>query len=224
MADRRMKTGAAAAAALLLVAAVWAGCSIEKHYRILSFFFDGVPDPALIAAGRSELERVRAAGGTIYTHEPYEKDQCDKCHRTPDGRMMTQITAVKCLDCHAEKEDEYRFLHGPVAVRACLWCHAPHESTSKHLLRLPANELCRQCHDATLSASATRRANPAHADPDRSCLDCHSGHGSDQRFLLHAGYTSTQLPTLITPPNPPPIEAPPPRPTAVETASAEGEP
>ena len=38
---------------LLLLAAsmMWpAGCSPEKRYRVLSFFFDGVPDPAEAAA------------------------------------------------------------------------------------------------------------------------------------------------------------------------------
>ena len=34
----------------------WAGCSIEKHYKTLSFFFDGVPNPEAKA-------KAAAAGG-----------------------------------------------------------------------------------------------------------------------------------------------------------------
>ena len=29
----------------LMPATLWLGCSVEKNYKILSFFFDGVPDP-----------------------------------------------------------------------------------------------------------------------------------------------------------------------------------
>ena len=31
--------------AVMLAAVVAGGCSSEKRYRVLSFFFDGVPDP-----------------------------------------------------------------------------------------------------------------------------------------------------------------------------------
>ncbi|MEI6568379.1 MAG: hypothetical protein WCR20_17000, partial [Verrucomicrobiota bacterium] len=33
------------ALALLAGIGLWAGCASEKHYKLLSFFFDGVPSP-----------------------------------------------------------------------------------------------------------------------------------------------------------------------------------
>jgi predicted CXXCH cytochrome family protein len=185
---RRRRRGLGVAVAAFLITGVILGCSVEKHYRILSFFFDGVPDPALIAASRSELEAVRAAGGTIYTHEPYGQAQCASCHRGPRGRMKTEVTSELCLDCHAGVDDEHRYMHGPVVVKACLWCHAPHEATVKPLLRASGNTLCRQCHTA---ASSPASVHPAHADPDRACLDCHSGHGGPDRYFLHATYNDS---------------------------------
>lgn len=205
---QRRRWTTAVALALSVAGVVWGGCSVEKHYKVLSFFFDGVPDPALIAAGRSEIERVRAAGGTIYAHEPYAKEQCDRCHRTATGRMQMQLTSVVCAKCHAGVSEQHRYMHGPVAVAACLYCHSPHESTTKALLRTSANELCRQCHGSSFAATS-KTPNPAHADPDRLCIDCHSGHGGHARYFLHDTYTAAP------PPNPtptPPQALPPPRP------------
>lgn len=215
--QKRRHVVVATIACLSAVLLTWSGCSIERHYSVLSFFFDGVPDPALLAASRSEVERVRAAGGTIYTHEPYGKEQCDTCHRDARGRMRTHITAVSCMNCHSGVSDEHRYMHGPVAVEACLYCHSPHESAHRSLLRVSANDLCRQCHDSTLGS---RSKIPAHADLDRSCLDCHSGHGSHDRFFLHAHYAApAPPPTTLTPQTP----AAPPEDTDSEV-QPEGEP
>jgi predicted CXXCH cytochrome family protein len=189
--ERRLRTVRIGAATLLLTV-VGLGCAVEKHYKLLSFFFDGVPDPALIEAGRSEVERVRAAGGTVYTHEPYKNEQCDGCHRTPEGRMVMKVTAAVCMNCHSDVPDEHRFMHGPVVIGgegACLWCHSPHESTIKSLLRAESGTVCRQCHDASLA----RRKIPAHADESRACVDCHSGHGGTNRFFLHANQVAPAI-------------------------------
>jgi predicted CXXCH cytochrome family protein len=171
-----------ACAIVLLLAVIWLGCSVEKHYKLLSFFFDGVPDPALVAAGRTELERVRAAGGTIYAHEPYAQERCDECHRDSRGSMLIKVPPTVCGNCHTGVGEQHRFVHGPVAAGACLWCHAPHESTTKSLLRASAVQLCSQCHSQTLGTQ--RSTIPEHSDPERNCLDCHYGHGGSDRFFL----------------------------------------
>jgi predicted CXXCH cytochrome family protein len=212
---RRVKAVRAGAAALLLTA-VGLGCAVENHYKLLSFFFDGVPDPALIEAGRSEVERVRAAGGTVYTHDPYKNEQCDGCHRNAQGRMVMKVTAVVCMNCHKDVPDQHRFMHGPVAIGgegACLWCHSPHESTVKSLLRAEANTVCRQCHDASLA----RRRIPAHADESQSCVECHSGHGGSNRYFLHVNQVAPAMPAADPSSRPPTPPTPP-------TPPAEGEP
>jgi predicted CXXCH cytochrome family protein len=174
-------------AALTMVIALillWAGCSVEKHYALLSVFFDGVPDPALIRQGATAVEIARRTGGTIYVHEPYRRSQCGDCHTSTVGMMLPEVTSSVCMNCHQDVKNAYPHMHGPVAAEACLWCHAPHESTVESLLRVPSQQLCQQCHGMTLGRRRTEI--PEHRDPERNCLDCHSGHGGDARAYLRA--------------------------------------
>ena len=105
----------------------WTGCSVERNYELLSFFFDGVPNPnALpILAASGDPATIRASA-TYSAHTPYLEGECATCHG--QGFTMRGIDVGVCLDCHAEVPDEHRYMHGPVAVGACLVCHVPHES------------------------------------------------------------------------------------------------
>lgn len=174
-------------AALTIVvglALVWFGCSVEKHYALLSVFFDGVPDPALIKQGASAVELARLTGGVFYTHEPFRRQQCSACHTGAGGMMLAEVKPTVCMDCHQDVKDAYPHMHGPVEADACLWCHAPHESTVKPLLRVPSQQLCQQCHGMSLVQRRTEI--PEHRDPERDCLDCHSGHGGEHRSYLRS--------------------------------------
>jgi predicted CXXCH cytochrome family protein len=186
-ADRRLLRSTRPLAALTMVVGlllVWVGCSVEKHYALLSMFFDGVPDPALIRQGATAVEIARRTGGVIYTHEPYRREQCGDCHTSSVGMMLAEVKSSVCVNCHQDVRDAYPHMHGPVAAEACLWCHAPHESTVETLLRVPSQQLCQQCHGMSLGR---RRAEiPEHRDPERNCLDCHSGHGGETRAYLRA--------------------------------------
>lgn len=159
---------------------VWAGCSVEKHYELLSFFFDGVPNPNALpvtaTAGGSAAMRTSA---TYTIHEPYKAEKCDACHKSLFDRSA--IEATVCLDCHEDVTDQYRVMHGPVAVGACLWCHVPHESAFPHLLKETDQKVCAQCHGPQMLD--TERV-PEHADETRGCLECHVGHGSEARHML----------------------------------------
>lgn len=166
----------------ITAALVWVGCSVEKHFRVLSFFFDGVPDPTIVEAGAKAVEFARRTGGTVYTHAPYAEERCSWCHTDAGGMMLATVEARVCVDCHDGVGDEHTRMHGPVAAGACLWCHAPHESTVSALLRVSPQQLCQQCHGATLGR---RRAEiPEHSDPQRDCLECHYGHGGEHRAYL----------------------------------------
>lgn len=172
------------AALIAAVLSVWGGCSVERNYELLSFFFDGVPNPNALpftsTAGGGPVE-IRASP-TYTGHPPYLAEECSACHKSKFTQKA--VTAEVCSECHDGVRDQFPFMHGPVIVGACLWCHVPHESAYLHLLKGEPRTVCGQCHE--LATLATERV-PEHADEERSCLDCHSGHGSDRRYMLVRG-------------------------------------
>jgi predicted CXXCH cytochrome family protein len=174
--------GAAAWGALCgagLLAAALAGCSIEKNYKVLSFFFDGVPDPeAMKNATAAERAAAMRLSPTYVVHAPYAQEKCAECHV---GMQFGELSSSVCLKCHAGKPTEHEVMHGPVAAGACLWCHSPHESAYASLLKHEPRETCVQCH-APGMLRTDRVA--AHGDPARDCLDCHGAHGGTARYFL----------------------------------------
>lgn len=175
----KRRSGRVWVAALFCVTAagVWGGCSIKKNYDLLSFFFDGVPDPN---APLSEWTVGGALPASYMAHKPYEDGRCTECH--PKLFVPVQDGSQVCMKCHEGADRAYDRMHGPVAARACLFCHNPHDSVYPALLRRAPRQLCMQCHDSFLLD--TERV-PAHADDSRNCLDCHTGHGGSDPFFLH---------------------------------------
>lgn len=158
----------------------WAGCSVEKNYELLSFFFDGVPNPNALPIVASSGDPIAMRSSPTYTaHTPYLNGQCAECHG--QGFTMGGVDAGVCLECHEGVQSAYRYMHGPVAFGACLLCHVPHESAYAALMKSGAREVCTQCHGvAMLSTEKT----PEHTDESVSCLACHFGHGDNERFML----------------------------------------
>lgn len=161
--------------------ACWSGCSVEKNYDTLSFFFDGVPDPKAIKAARAAQDGPvdLKASPTYSMHVPYKQDQCSECHGSR-FRLTVNDSGV-CLKCHENVPTSQARVHGPVAASACLWCHAPHDSAEANLMRYPGRKVCVQCHDPT---KLSTEAAPEHADAGRACLDCHMGHGGNRSYFL----------------------------------------
>jgi len=181
MVPARSVRGIACAAGVLVAgASIWSGCSVEKNYELLSFFFDGVPNPnapqSTLAGGSGAAMRDSP---TYTVHPPFAEARCDACHKSMFDR--TGIGAEVCQECHAGTQDEFAMMHGPVSVGACLWCHVPHQSAYAHLLKRPERETCTQCHRSEL---LNHEVVAEHADETRGCLECHVGHGSDARYLL----------------------------------------
>jgi predicted CXXCH cytochrome family protein len=174
--------------ALLCGVLLWAGCSIEKHYDVLSFFFDGVPSPGAVAesprasAGGSAGE----TGAAVSFHTAFAERRCQECHG-PSARFGMLVRGFEklddstCLACHAETMHAPPRLHGPVAAGLCLWCHRAHESPYPHLLKHPGPELCLGCHDMGLLGPFQI---PEHQDRRRDCLGCHAGHGGAEPGFL----------------------------------------
>ncbi len=178
-------TGAVGA---VLALAVVMGCSVTKgNYKTLSFFFDGVPDPALTDGTVSRVEGGQVVSMSL--HRPYAEEKCEACHRT--RYRPTRNDSSICLPCHAPVKGEHSHMHGAVVADACLWCHNPHESSRTFLLRDVDRKVCGQCH-TTAMLNSTRV--PEHADASRGCLECHSGHGGSTSFMLRAGVRGAPQP------------------------------
>ena len=177
------------AGALLIL--VWGGCSVEKHYELLSFFFDGVPEPLppevqglAQGAGGSRL----VAGRMVSAHTAYLDRRCAACHgdQANFGFTTTGFSDLgneACLRCHDQEAEPPAFLHGPVALGACLVCHDAHASSYPVLLVKPSPALCLDCHGPELQGATS---TPVHANLSRDCLECHYGHGGEQRYLLRS--------------------------------------
>lgn len=174
--------GVAGLLGLLLAVPQWCGCTVTpENYETLSFFFDGVPDPTLPASTASLPANDPRRIASYSLHPPYAKEECDTCHRARN--RPTRNNGRLCLECHESITTEHPRMHGPVVAMACLWCHNPHESVHKHLLRDTDAKVCGQCHTPDLLSP---ERVPEHAQPEASCLGCHSGHGGDAPYMLRA--------------------------------------
>ena len=181
---------------LTTLGAATGGCSPEKRYQVLSFFFDGVPDPnappVAVDDEGNPIEGPGFVGGTgnfvrAVVHKPFADNDCASCHGANTGKFedFQKVESNVCGKCHAQVATQFPVMHGPVAVGECNLCHAPHESTVKHLLKEESPAVCTQCHLPELLPAEP----PDHVAATRSCLDCHMGHGGHQRGLLRADYT-----------------------------------
>jgi predicted CXXCH cytochrome family protein len=176
-----------AAVGIAAVLMVLISCQERRDYKVLSFFFDGVPDPnaapVIPVNSNVHFTTVRSLDlmpTRAYQHKPFALGQCNQCH-LPDKKQLTRLDSVElCIKCHTKTTHEFPVMHGPVAVGLCLWCHDPHESDQPHLLKSTGSDLCLQCHDRQLLPSD----NPAHLSESAVCLDCHLGHGGTERALL----------------------------------------
>lgn len=169
------------AAIFCIALGTFLGCSQDRRYKVLSFFFDGVPAPGDARGGAHAGER------TVYQHKPYADGKCGLCHGTDDIDMsiarptnITQISSALCLRCHEKVRAEHVIMHGPVTATECLMCHNPHESGVAHLLKAPAPPICTQCHAPEMMLPL----RPEHADQKADCLNCHFGHGGPAHGLL----------------------------------------
>lgn len=178
--DNRYAVLSLSCVSMLACILLWAGCGTpEEKYKILSFWFDGVPDPNAVITGPGGKPILASA--TMYQHKPFKDGDCAGCHDSFSNIYISNKSSNVCLKCHEDKVNEYPKMHGPVATVACLWCHSPHESPNKYLLRYESPEVCVQCHER---GKLLGNKPPEHMDPLRNCLDCHVGHGSEKRYFL----------------------------------------
>lgn len=102
--------------------------------------------------------------------------------------------AEQCLTCHTEQPGQQHFgssLHLNVGV-ACSSCHDAHEPVSvTAALRDDQPELCFQCHGDKRTEFSLPERHPVGDGGTMVCSDCHTPHGSPNRFSLTAAENET---------------------------------
>jgi len=182
----------------VLLCALFAGCGDRvARYRVLSFFFDGVPVPPELAppdantttqpgdpnSPRTATTRPAGTADEILYHAPYKNRQCVKCH-LQTASFQVPIDKDVCRSCHTRHYDipGDDWVHGPVVVGKCSMCHLSHQSPNLALLIKPGSELCLKCHDPAVTLSW-----PFHAEAKSGtlvCGACHDPHSAGNRLLL----------------------------------------
>jgi predicted CXXCH cytochrome family protein len=173
---------------LFLFIFIWPGCSVKKNYKVLSFFFDGVPKPDQETQKDKDTDKTAPRtqesikpGKLVKIesrHQAYTERKCRECHNVKSIAFLKEKKAGLCFTCHKEEKYSGDYLHGPVAVGACLACHLPHESKYKQLLKLDVPALCIECH-----VTWDTRDVKAHSK-EKACTQCHDPHAGDNRSLL----------------------------------------
>lgn len=177
--------------AFLFLCTLIVACSPNRKFTVLSFFFDGVPEPTAtseIISGDSLSSQslysdsaVIAMVPSIYNHYPYQEKECMFCHDENAVGEMTYPEPDLCYACHEDYTYKYENLHGPVDAGYCTQCHDPHSSKNEKLTRLPGNELCFYCH-----VSFEEKTPDFHIElGDEKCTECHNPHGEGELTALH---------------------------------------
>jgi predicted CXXCH cytochrome family protein len=167
------------------------GCDEVTKYRVLSFFFDGVPPPpGMVVANNAKQPGTGPSTGpaskpreeaVASIHAPFAGHQCMACHSS-ESSFQAATGVEACGKCHPSyyenKPDDWT--HGPVAVGRCSMCHKGHKSQYPGLLVKPQPELCFGCHQSVQVLS-----RPYHAQAARvPCSQCHDPHSAGNRLLL----------------------------------------
>jgi predicted CXXCH cytochrome family protein len=170
-------------------------CSPSTRYRVLSFFFDGVPEPgtkptvgyASPYAGFQDEGAEPGAPprppGQLYSHPPYRENRCRSCHDVDSGGVWRTDREGLCESCHQDLYRNDRYVHGPAAINACLDCHHYHGSTYPHMLLDEPTAICQRCHEIERLVTCEFRTS----GETQTCTDCHAAHGGNDRFFLKRG-------------------------------------
>jgi predicted CXXCH cytochrome family protein len=163
-------------------------CAPDTRYRVLSFFFDGVPAPGeqpklpesrtrpetalfhpLRAGAQAPLPTVKAPASI---HPPVRERKCGACHDPSDVSAPLALDERLCDKCHKEQRQREGWDHGPINLGTCIPCHRAHESPYPHLLEKPVPDLCLDCHREDMERKEDYH-NVVNVD---KCAECHDPH------------------------------------------------
>jgi len=178
---------------LVLIYGFSTSCSSEKRLKILSTFFDGVPQAASseeLAADSLQADPTKDGDNKplrfvrrqpqMFLHEPYRDRACDSCHGTGYGNRLLEEPPDLCFGCHDDFREQLTQIHGPVAAGLCTACHNPHRAKFKRMLFAEGQRLCLKCHEQSAVF-----ANEVHTDiGEESCMSCHNPHGGTEEYFL----------------------------------------
>ncbi len=172
-----------------------------KKQKVLTSFFDGVPDlppmeqlckdnieslfntyyeQRIAAAQHGDSEEDKGKKQTGSKHRPWAEKNCLACHNFQTASKLKLPKNELCGMCH-KNLIQGRNVHGPVAVGACLACHLPHSSENPYLLRRPLATLCFKCHKEKRLAASMHEKVIAHG---MFCVDCHNPHSGNMHYFL----------------------------------------
>lgn len=158
---------------LLAILVGMVSCATERRYRVLSFVFDGVPDPnaPVVAeeADKPEADRGVAALGPVDVPGPM----------VASGSFHPPYVAHECEVCHVMAGAEDR---GRVPTFMVGGEGAPTGSLVE-----PAEQLCVMCHGEFEGAAAAAEGLWLHGPVGAgACTYCHNPHRSPNKRLLRA--------------------------------------
>ncbi len=177
---------------LVIIMAVFWGCSIEQRNKALTIFFDGVPPLHPELTTNKNVNNKLSTNATdvkkkvpeIFIHKPYLERKCEKCH-TEDRHLVKEMPSL-CYQCHKDFSETYKYVHGPVSSGNCTKCHNQHSAPYAKLLIRPGQSLCLYCHNTSLAVN-----NKYHRRiGDAECTTCHNPHGGNNRNLLKENVAS----------------------------------
>jgi predicted CXXCH cytochrome family protein len=165
---------------LILALFFCTSCSPTTRYKVLSFFFDGVPYPEENGVDTTvdKRQKTKKEESKIYgQHGPFAAKMCEGCHRRGSNELILPIEQL-CLNCH-NLQIEKRWVHGPIIAGGCRICHEPHGSGQPFLLVSESERFCFHCH-----SERSVLKNPVHEGISMKCTECHDAHASDNKYLL----------------------------------------
>lgn len=171
-------------------------CTAQTRYEVLSFFFDGVPQPGGSAAPTPSVAGLMtepsATGDSpldvslnwASVHPPYMDQQCNLCHSSELTEVLVATDQSLCLRCHGDEVIEQNWDHGPAEMGQCRICHEAHVSVYPNLQVAEQPLLCVSCHaEPTLMERID--AHQGHAN--RACTSCHDPHRRSVTVIAASG-------------------------------------
>ncbi len=189
------------------------GCDRHTRYKVLTFFFTGVPPIDGTASeevtDNTTLEKKEKTPGpvAVFIHGPYASEQCDLCHVVQSDKPKTAekyaggfprlqdlpsaLLLPKneiCTECHDTKDyqsayKEDLWIHGPVSSGMCTNCH--HHHASQHNYMLLKEKTVDLCSQCHTGGFILDSTE--HTE-DKDCIECHNAHVGKDRFLLKKDY------------------------------------
>jgi len=200
----RMQRAAFCASIASLFLALWlSGCTVERRYRVLSFFFDGVlvppelvdvtpsqeapsegievltaeTSPTLLLMGEPAGRRI-LGGARGESHFDMPSDKCRICHQEERGlEARAEVSREFCDQCHEERRLAENWNHGPINLGHCKPCHvAGHQSPYPHLMEMPMPDACLYCHVEQARSGRTFHSMDNLKIDENNCVACHDPH------------------------------------------------